>query len=485
MKKNNSTMRLKFLGILLSQLFILALSAQKTDTFQFLTIHDVLENINKHHPITYSSFLQLQYAKANQQRASGNFDPVIQYDFKQKTLDNKKYYQNQFFEVDFNTKSPITPLIGYENNNGTYINPESITGNSGLSYVGFEFSALKNLITDQRRTALKQAKVFQVQSEIVQRQIIQNLHLNIWNQYISWYVFEEQKNILSSSIALSNDRQIAIRKLFVAGGCSGFDTLETSVQLNQFVTKQKEVAIYSVKTKILFTAHLWNSVKTNQEIEFTPISIKSNILPSNKFFEQLETKFLAQLENTDSFISNQPDLQIYFQKNNSLKLDIQLKQSYVLPKLDLKYQYLNKDILPINGSSALDNHRFGVSFSTPLYFRTSRGELKTAKLKLLENQFETTLKQREIETKLLALKKQTLAFKEILDMLKNVETGYYQLYQMEIKKFESGDGTIFLLNSRETKYLEAKLKTIEQYGKYMISLTEYFRILGTIQSVIS
>ncbi|MGM3047359.1 hypothetical protein ACS2TR_26960, partial [Bacillus cereus group sp. BC303] len=88
----------------------------------------------------------------------------------------------------------------------------------------------------------------------------------------------------------------------------------------------------------------------------------------------------------------------------------------------------------------------------------------TAKLKLLENQFETTLKQREIETKLLALKKQTLAFKEILDMLKNVETGYYQLYQMEIKKFESGDGTIFLLNSRETKYLEAKLKTIEQYG---------------------
>ncbi len=56
---------------------------------------------------------------------------------------------------------------------------------------------------------------------------------------------------------------------------------------------------------------------------------------------------------------------------------------------------------------------------------------------------------------------------------------------MEIKKFESGDGTIFLLNSRESKYLEAKLKTVEQFGKYMISLTEYFRVLGTIQSIIS
>jgi hypothetical protein len=56
---------------------------------------------------------------------------------------------------------------------------------------------------------------------------------------------------------------------------------------------------------------------------------------------------------------------------------------------------------------------------------------------------------------------------------------------MEIKKFESGDGTIFLLNSRESKYLDAKLKTIEQFGKYMISLTEYFRVMGTIHSVIS
>jgi hypothetical protein len=132
-----------------------------------------------------------------------------------------------------------------------------------------------------------------------------------------------------------------------------------------------------------------------------------------------------------------------------------------------------------------NNHRFGLSFSAPLYFRSSIGELKTAKLKLLENEFETTLKQREIDTKLLALKKQTLAYKEILDMLKNVEKGYYQLYQMEIKKFESGDGTIFLFFFCETRYLEAKLKTIEQFGKYMISLTEYFRVLGTIQSIIS
>jgi len=485
MKKNRLFKRLNFLVILLTQFITITSSAQKPDTSQHITIYDVLDNVNKHHPITYSSFLQLQYAQANQQKASGSFDPLIQYDFKQKNFDTKNYYQNQFFEVDFNTKTPLMPIIGYENNSGDFINPETTTGNSGLSYVGFEFSALKNLITDQRRTAFRQAKVFQAQSDIVQRQMIQNLHLNIWSQYISWYVFEEQKNILNTSIELSNKRQIAIRKLFSAGGCSGFDTLETSVQLTQFITKQKEISIFSEKTKILFTAHLWNSIKNNNGIEFTPVSIKSNIVPSNKFFEILESKFMLQNMNSDSLILFQPDLQYYVQKSNSLKLDIKLKQSYTLPKFDLKYQYLTNDLSRFSSDNLINNHRFGLSFSAPLYFRSSRGELKTAKLKLIENDFETTLKQREIDSKLLALKKQTLAYKEILEMLKNVETGYYQLYQMEIKKFESGDGTIFLLNSRESKYLEAKLKTIEQFGKYMISLTEYFRVLGTIQSIIS
>ena len=74
------------------------------------------------------------------------------------------------------------PIIGYENNSGDFINPETTTGNSGLSYVGFEFSALKNLITDQRRTAFRQAKVFQAQSDIVQRQMIQNLHLLLFDK---------------------------------------------------------------------------------------------------------------------------------------------------------------------------------------------------------------------------------------------------------------------------------------------------------------
>jgi virulence-associated protein VapD len=60
-------------------------------------------------------------------------------------------------------------------------------------------------------------------------------------------------------------------------------------------------------------------------------------------------------------------------------------------------------------------------------------------------------------------------------MLINVENGYRDLYLMEKDKFENGDGSIFLLNTRENRYLTAKIKRIEQHSKYLKSVVEYLR----------
>lgn len=70
-------------------------------------------------------------------------------------------------------------------------------------------------------------------------------------------------------------------------------------------------------------------------------------------------------------------------------------------------------------------------------------------------------------------------------MLNQVEKGYFQLYQMEIQKFNNGDGTIFILNSRETRYLESKIKTLEQYGKLMTSIVEFLTVNGRIDSFVT
>lgn len=460
-----------------------SLTGQNLDTSKLISIFDIIKNVNQHHPVIYSSKLQIQYAKANELKAKGNFDPMINYDFKQKSFNNKSYYSNHYFEVDIFTHSPITPVFGYDNTAGSYVNPENSTFNNGLGYVGLELPVLKNLITDQRRTALKQAKIILDQSETIQNQMIQNLHQSIWGLYLQWYLNAQQREILNNTIELTFKRQQAIRQLFIHGGCSGFDTLESAVQLNQFVTKLKEFEINTEKSKIQLNAQLWNTNLESKSVSFEPLILKSEVIPTNKHFNKLESFFEAQIQlNNDSALNEIPDLKIYQQKLVQINLDIQLKKNYLLPKFDIKYHYLNN--LNNNYQWNNNNQRIGLTFTTPLWLRASRGELKNSQIKFQETEFERKLKYREVEAKINALKKQTMAYKEIYEMLKKVESGYWELYQMEIKKFENGDGTIFLLNSRENKYLEAKLKTIEQYGKYMFSLTEYFRATGLIQSVL-
>ncbi len=444
------------------------------------SIKDLLLHLQKNHPLVTAANLQLNYADANQLKAKGNFDPYLSFDSRQKTFDGKNYYTQNFFELDVFTASPLSANVGIENTGGIYTNSESLTPNGGLGYIGLQLPLLKNLITDQRRTQLKQASVIQDQSVIQRRKLIQEIHLNIWKNYIQWYVFHEQTKTLKLALDLSNNRQIAQRKLYFSGGCSGFDTLEIAVQRQQFEAKFNETEIFTLKSKIMLNAHLWsNNGKKINDLEFIPVNFKQNIEPTDLFFIELE----QMIPTIDSFNVNQPDLQLYAKKIEGLNLDLRLKQNYVLPKLDLKYQYLNTAFNQFNNIS--ENQRFGIAFATPLFFRSSRAEVKEYKLKLFETQLSLIYKKRELELKSSALFNQIVSYRKIYNMLKQVESGYFQLYQMEIQKFNNGDGTIFILNSREAKYLESKIKTVEQYGKLMTVIAEFLTVNGHIDDFVT
>lgn len=58
--------------------------------------------------------------------------------------------------------------------------------------------------------------------------------------------------------------------------------------------------------------------------------------------------------------------------------------------------------------------------------------------------------------------------------------GFLKLFELEREKFDSGDGTIFLLNTREKRYLNSRIKTIEQKSKYIHTLVDYLRETGKI-----
>ena len=148
----------------------------------------------------------------------------------------------------------------------------------------------------------------------------------------------------------------------------------------------------------------------------------------------------------------------------------------------MKIQTLNPGL--DYGNVDFSNNRLGITFSSPLFLRTERGQYLKTNAKFKQYSYSYSFKKHEIQLKTEALKKQSEIYRKVYLMLINVENGYRDLYNMERDKFDNGDGSIFLLNTRENRYLTAKIKRIEQHSKYLKSVVEYLRAIGEIDKTI-
>jgi outer membrane protein TolC len=171
-------------------------------------------------------------------------------------------------------------------------------------------------------------------------------------------------------------------------------------------------------------------------------------------------------EAIDSAIQQHPYLQIANFKIKSLEVDKRLKREMLKPTLDLQYNLINEPINsnPINDLS-LNNYKWGVTFEMPLFLRKERGDLQLANLKIQDQQYELDNKKAYIEFKIRSsIVEMTNALRQVEIYKKNVKDAE-QLLNAEKQMFENGESSLFLINARETSYIQSKLKLIESLVK--------------------
>jgi outer membrane protein TolC len=144
-----------------------------------------------------------------------------------------------------------------------------------------------------------------------------------------------------------------------------------------------------------------------------------------------------------------------------------LKKEKLKPKLNANYNVLS------NGLSFnplfTDNYKWGISFSTSTLFRAEKGELELTKIKIENTDLLRQQKELELRNKL------QLAFNEVDNALiqlqlytKTVEN-YRQLLTLENARFQLGESSLFLLNSREIKLIEAQVKLAKLQTEWQIA----------------
>jgi len=421
--------------------------------------------VKTYHPTAQQANLLKTQGENTVRRARGNFDPYLFTYFDNKQFDDKEYFRILNTGLKVPTWYGVELKTGYDQNRGIFINPENNLPLGGLWYGGISFPIGQGLFIDNRRAQLKQAKIY-AESTVAERQsILNDLFFDAIYQYWRWVEVYNQLKIYEESVVLAQTRFEAVKQSFVLGDNPAIDTLEAFIQVQTRQLGRNQYELLYKNATLELSNFLWFDNNTPLEITDSLIPMAYTNIPAPiPLAKDSVEKTLQRLE------SNHPIIQLYDYKLQSLEIERKLKTEMLKPQLNLNYNFLTEPV----GSNYLSqlspqNYKWGVEFSFPLFLRKQRGDLKLTGVKILDTEFSREQKSLEIKNKLMQYFNEQETLLKQIELFTSAVNNYNQLLQGEQQKFRAGESSLFLVNSRETNFIDAQLKLIELLGKFQIA----------------
>ena len=428
-------------------------------TYTILPLQDFIAKVKQHHPFAKIATITEEKAVANIQIAKGSFDPVFDVESKSKTLDGKNYYRYNNGEIKI--PLPIGDFkTGIENNGGQLLNSEVSKGKS--SYAGFELPLAKGLIIDKRRATLQQAKIALNENKQQRNMMMNDLLLDAYTSYNEWAGAFKLYRIFSEYVTISAARFRLVNIGFTNGDKAAMDTTEAYIQMQNFMLLQNDAFIELNTATYQMNNFLWDQTETAQQLA-------DNIVPDTLILNETTQQIVLQNFLNESNITN-PFLLQYKYKIEGLEVERKLKFQQLLPEVNVKGNLLSKDFNPLKNASIPlleNNNRWGIGIKIPLLFRQGRGEYKMAKLKLAENTLYFKQKIIETDNKIKDYFKRISILQIQITTANSALLNYNALLKNELLRFNNGESSLFLVNSRENKVLEIKQKIIELQVKLL------------------
>jgi outer membrane protein TolC len=164
---------------------------------------------------------------------------------------------------------------------------------------------------------------------------------------------------------------------------------------------------------------------------------------------------------------------LYNFKLDALQVEKKLKFQELLPVANFRYNQLGKgyDVLKTATTPLFENNfQYGITFGIPLRLSEGRGKYRKAKLKITETRLSQNLKRVQLENKVKTYFNELTALKKQVEVQEKAYRNYLSLQQAEETRFQIGESSLFLINARENKALEALQKLQELRTKYLITV---------------
>ncbi|WP_158546185.1 TolC family protein [Adhaeribacter pallidiroseus] len=433
------------------------------DTIQVFTLPELYEHIHRYHPVVRQAELLPQQAQQEVRLARGAFDPYLNSYFDQKAFKSQEYYSKWNSLVKIPLWFGTDLKLGYEHNTGTYLNPENKTDTGGQTYAGISLPIGQGWLMDQRRATIRQAQAFTQVAEADKIKILNKLLLEATKDYWEW-AFAYQKWLLyTHAYDLAVVRYRGVRERAAQGDLAAIDTVEARIEVNNRKLLHQQAWTDYQNGRLILSNYLWQEGQPPVEL----VTAATPLLP-DALHRPVTPDSLQQLVQ---FARQQhPEILKLQAKLRQLEIEKRLAADKFKPKLTLDYNFLRSNFdFPVesfSSNSLLNNYKLGVSFQYPLLLRAERGKFKLSKLKPTDNALDLQQTTRNLETSL-----QT-TYNELTLLESQIKTQEQLAQQAEILRngeqirFENGESSLFLINTREMNLVNYRLKLWELKIKY-------------------
>lgn len=462
---------MKYLSTLLFIIISFSSFGQTETISEVLRFDEYLGYVKKFHPIVKQAELVIDESQAKLLKSRGAFDPKFEVDYDRKKFKGTEYFDrlNGMFKIP--TWYGIELKATFEENSGDFLNPEAFVPDDGLYSAGVKMSVAQGFLINDRMASLKQAKLFREQAKADRDIFVNNILFEASLAYFKWLQAYNELKLFENFLTNAQLRFRGIERGAEVGERAQIDVVEARIAINQRKLSLEQSKVKLMKASLELSTFLW--LEDN-----VPVELQPNVIPDVDSEPIVDATFnINQLREDDVIIDTHPKMISLDYKLQGLEVDTRLKANKLLPTVDVEYNFIT-EVPEVARTFNTGEYKGGLNISFPLFLRKERGDLRLAKLKLQDTEFEIDATRVNLQNKINALRQELDSYVTQNELVEQMVTDYSRMLEAEERKFVLGESSLFLVNSRESKLIDGQLKAIEVQYKFYSTKAKLFNSLA-------
>ena len=386
---------------------------------------------------------KVREVQAKRMAAFAAFEPRLDLASEGKDYGNDLQYRLDRAEARVGLPGGIDLVGGAAQATGAFINPERKTPVEGLVNLGISAPLGGALIFSDRQYAWNAAsrdlEVEQAKRDRVERK----LRLEAVKVYTFWQAQVEVQSAVDEAVAVAEERLRLVREAFRLGERSEMDTLEAYLSWVDRRTDASKQQSFSAAARANVERMLRGADDVTADLSGAQPDSRPVILG-----------FSPPASAEPQSLNGVPELAMVSSVLRRERLAVTTAWAQWLPAPYVDYRMLQWGGSTWNPEAV----QWKVGLALPLFNQKARADLAGAQARLRAAEANAASVQNEVQVLQRQLAQQVAALDSELKALLGAEAASYALLQQERRRFTLGESTMFLLASRETKYLEAVQK---------------------------